>query len=177
MKSAIIHTAVSTPLQLKARLGVVSLAVLVIDQWTKHLAESALAGRPPRTVIPGFLDLVHVENTGVAFGLFAAGGSTLGVLVLTLLGMVALGLVLYYFLRTPDTNKGVLFSLALILGGAVGNLVDRIVSGSVTDFIDVYVGTHHWPTFNAADSAITIGIVLLMVDAFFPGRPDPVPEA
>ena len=166
----------STPLQLKARLGVVSLAVLVIDQWTKHLAESALAGRPPRTVIPGFLDLVHVENTGVAFGLFAAGSSTIGVLILTLLGMVALTLVLYHFLRTPDTNKGALFSLSLILGGAVGNLVDRMVSGSVTDFIDVYVGTHHWPTFNAADSAITIGIVLLMFDAFFPHRTDPVPQ-
>ena len=166
----------STPLQLKARLGVVSLAVLVIDQWTKHLAESSLAGRPPRTVIPGFLDLVHVENTGVAFGLFAAGSSTIGVLILTLLGMVALTLVLYHFLRTPDTNKGALFSLSLILGGAVGNLVDRMVSGSVTDFIDVYVWTHHWPTFNAADSAITIGIVLLMFDAFFPRRTDPVPQ-
>ena len=175
MKSAIIPS-VSTPRQLKARLGVVSLAVLVVDQWTKHLAESSLAGRPPRAVIPGFIDLVHVENTGMAFGLFAVGSSTLGVLVLTLLGMLALGLVLYYFLRTPDTNKGVLFALALILGGAVGNLMDRIVSGSVTDFIDVYVGTHHWPTFNAADSAITIGIVLLMIDAFFPRRPDPVPE-
>jgi signal peptidase II len=106
----------------------------------------------------------------VAFGLFAAGSSTFGVLALTLLGLVALGLVLYYFWRTPDTNKGVLFSLALILGGAVGNLVDRVMSGSVTDFIDVYVGTHHWPTFNAADSAITIGIVLLTFDALFGRR-------
>ncbi len=70
-----------------------------------------------------------------------------------------------------------LFSLALILGGAVGNLVDRVMSGSVTDFIDVYVGTHHWPTFNAADSAITIGIVLL--DVRRPVRPPagPDPEA
>jgi signal peptidase II len=156
---------VSTPAQLKARFGLVSLAVLVVDQWTKHLAESSLAGRPPVTLVPGFLDLVHVENTGVAFGLFAAGSSTLGVVTLTLLGMIALALVLYYFLRTPETNRGVLFSLALILGGAIGNLVDRVMSGSVTDFIDVYVGTHHWPTFNAADSAITIGIVLLAFDA------------
>jgi signal peptidase II len=162
---------VSTPLQLKARLGVVSLAVLVVDQWTKHLAESALAGRPPRTVIPGFIDLVHVENTGVAFGLFAAGSSTLGVLILTLLGMVALGLVLYYFLRTPESNRVVLVSLALILGGAIGNLIDRVMSGSVTDFIDVYVGTHHWPTFNTADSAITVGIVLLSIDALLVRRP------
>jgi signal peptidase II len=165
---------VSTPSQLKARLGLVSLAVLVLDQWTKHIAESSLAGRPPVSVIPGFLDLVHVENTGVAFGLFAAGSSTFGVLGLTLLGMIALGLVLYYFWRTPETNRVVLFSLALILGGAVGNLVDRVMSGSVTDFIDVYVGTHHWPTFNAADSAITIGIVLLSFDALF-GRRQPQP--
>jgi signal peptidase II len=160
----------STQSQFKARLGIVSLAVLVVDQWTKHLAETSLAGRPPLSVIPGFIDLVHVENTGVAFGLFAAGSSTFGVLALTLLGLVALGLVLYYFWRTPATNKGVLFALALILGGAIGNLVDRVMSGSVTDFIDVYVGTHHWPTFNAADSAITIGIVLLTFDALFARR-------
>jgi signal peptidase II len=157
--------------QLKARLGLLSLAVLVLDQWTKHLAESALAGRPPVTVVPGFFDLVHVENTGVAFGLFAAGGSTMGVVALTLLGMIALGLVLYYFLRTPESNRVVLVSLALILGGAIGNLVDRVMSGSVTDFIDLYVGTHHWPTFNAADSAISVGIVLLSIDALFVRRP------
>jgi signal peptidase II len=166
---------VATSYQLKARLGLLSLAVLVLDQWTKHLAETSLAGRPPLTVIPGFLDLIHVENTGVAFGLFAAGSSTMGVLALTLLGMIALGLVLYYFWRTPDTNRVILVSLALILGGAVGNLMDRIMSGSVTDFIDVYVGTHHWPTFNAADSAITVGIVLLTFDALFARRQaDPV---
>ena len=175
MNSAIMKR-VSTPSQFKARLGVVSLAVLVVDQWTKHLAETSLAGRPPRSVVPGFLDLVHVENTGVAFGLFAAGSSTLGVVTLTLLGMLALGLVLYYFWRTPESNKGVLFSLALILGGAVGNLVDRVMSGSVTDFIDVYVGTHHWPTFNAADSAITVGIVLLTIDAVFGRRQTQIPE-
>jgi signal peptidase II len=169
MKSAIMNR-VNTTSQFKARLGIVSLAVLVVDQWTKHLAETSLAGRPPVSVVPGFIDLVHVENTGVAFGLFAAGSSTFGVLMLTLLGLVALGLVLYYFWRTPETNKGVLFALALILGGAVGNLVDRVMSGSVTDFIDVYVGTHHWPTFNAADSAITIGIVLLTFDALFGRR-------
>jgi signal peptidase II len=156
--------------QLKARLGLLSLAVLVLDQWTKHLAETSLAGRPPLTLIPGFLDLVLVENTGVAFGLFAAGSSTAGVLGLTLLGMIALGLVLYYFWRTPETNRVVLVSLALILGGAIGNLIDRVMSGSVTDFIDAYVGTHHWPTFNAADSAITVGIVLLSIDALFARR-------
>jgi signal peptidase II len=166
---------VGAPLsQLKARLGIVSLAVLVVDQWTKHLAETGLAGRPPVTVVPGFIDLVHVENTGVAFGLFAAGSSTVGVLALTLLGMTALALVLYYFWRTPETNRVVLISLALILGGAVGNLIDRVMSGSVTDFIDVYVGTHHWPTFNAADSAITVGIVLLSIDALLVRRAEPV---
>jgi signal peptidase II len=169
MKSAIMAP-VSAPSLFKARLGIVSLAVLVLDQWTKHLAETSLAGRPPLTVIPGLLDLVHVENTGVAFGLFAAGSSTLKVVLLTVLGMVALGLVLYYFWRAPATNRGALFALALILGGAVGNLVDRVMSGSVTDFIDVYVGTWHWPTFNTADSAISIGIVLLAFDAFFGRR-------
>ena len=155
---------------IKGRLGLLSLAVLVVDQWTKHLAERHLAGQAPREIIPGFLDLIYVRNTGVAFGLFAAGSNLVGIAILTLLGLVALALVLYYFWKTPETNRVVLVALALILGGAVGNLLDRVMSGSVTVFIDVYVGAHHWPTFNAADSAITIGIVLMAADALWPRR-------
>lgn len=151
----------------KARLILISLAVLVVDQWTKALAENHLFGRPPLVIVPDFLDLIYVRNTGVAFGLFAAGNSTIGILALSLLGLVALALVVLYFWRTSETNRWVLVALSLILGGAVGNLVDRLMTGSVTDFVHVYVRDFHWPTFNAADSAITIGICLLVIDALW----------
>ena len=152
-------------LSFKARLGLLSLAVVVVDQWTKYLVETHIAVADPVTVIPGFLDLIYVRNSGIAFGLFAVGSNPVGIVALSLLGLVALILVLGYFWKTPESNRWVLFSLALILGGAVGNLADRILSGSVTDFIEVYVGNFHWPTFNAADSAITIGIVIMAVDS------------
>lgn len=151
----------------KLRLLLLSAAVLVVDQWTKSLVETHLSTGPPRVIIPGFLDLIYVRNSGIAFGLFAAGSNTLGVLILTLLGLVALTLVLLYFWKTPAENRWVLVSLSLILGGAVGNLLDRALSGSVTDFIEVYVGSYHWPTFNAGDSAISIGIVMMVIDALW----------
>jgi len=151
----------------KGRLILLSLAVVVADQWSKYLVEQHLAPGRQIEVIPGFLDLIYVRNSGIAFGLFAAGSSTIGVVALTVLGLVALGMVLVYFLRTPDSNRWVLIALAFILGGAIGNLVDRALSGSVTDFIEVYLGPFHWPTFNAADSAITIGIVMIAADAIW----------
>ena len=153
---------------LKTRLLLVSAAVVALDQWTKHLVETHLAGAPAKTVIPGFLDLIFVRNTGIAFGLFAAGDNQAIVWLLALLGVAALSFVLIYFLRTPDSDTPVLIALALILGGALGNLTDRIGSGSVTDFIEVYIGRHHWPTFNVADSAITVGIALMALDTFRP---------
>ena len=157
----------------KLRLLLLSAAVLVFDQWTKSLVEAHLATGPPKVLIPGFLELIYVRNSGIAFGLFAAGSNTTGIVVLTLLGLVALGLVVLYFWKTPAENRWVLVSLALILGGAVGNLLDRAISGSVTDFIEVYAGQFHWPTFNAADSAISIGIVMMAIDALWLQRHSP----
>ena len=144
----------------------VSLAILVLDQWTKHLVEVHLPPGAAHPVIPGLLNLTHVKNTGVAFGLFASHGADGGAWMLALMGLVALGAVFLYFHFAPAKNRMLLSALALIVGGAIGNLIDRIASGGVTDFIDVYVGTHHWPSFNVADSAITVGIGLMIVDSF-----------
>lgn len=143
-----------------------SLAVLVLDQWTKWLIEVHLPPSAAQPVIPGLLNLTHVQNTGVAFGLFAAQGAAGGRWLLVLMGLVALGAVFLYFHLAPARNRLLLGSLALIVGGAIGNLIDRLASGGVTDFIDVYVGTHHWPSFNVADSAITVGIALMIFDSF-----------
>lgn len=143
-----------------------SLAVLVLDQWTKWLVEFHLPHSVSHPVVPGFLNLTHVKNTGVAFGLFASRGADGGAWILVVMGLAALAAVLLYFRLAPASNRLLLVSLALIVGGAVGNLVDRLASGAVTDFVDVYAGTYHWPAFNVADSAITIGIALMIFDSF-----------
>ena len=150
----------------KLRYLYVSLGVVVLDQWTKWLVELHLPHHAAHPVIPGFLNLTHVRNTGVAFGLFASEGGKSGTLLLTLLGLAALTAVGLYFWYAPPGDRLLLVALSLVVGGAIGNLIDRVSSGAVTDFIDVYVGTHHWPSFNVADSAISIGIVLMAIDSF-----------
>jgi len=142
----------------------VSLAVLALDQWTKWLVEVHLPRGVVAEVIPGFLNLVHVRNTGIAFGLFASGGahSSWPLILLACIALTAVGL---YFRFTPATDRVLLAALTLVAGGAVGNLLDRVMAGSVTDFIDVYLGSHHWPSFNVADSAISIGIALMVLDS------------
>ena len=147
----------------KLRYLLVSLGVLVLDQWTKWLVEVHLPHHSAQEIIPGFLNLNHVRNTGVAFGLFASDG---GGWLLTLLCLAALTAVGFYFWYAPSRDRNLLVALALVVGGAIGNLIDRVSSGAVTDFIDVYVGVHHWPSFNVADSAISIGIVLMAIDSF-----------
>jgi signal peptidase II len=147
--------------------------VIVLDQWTKWLVESRLVGQEPFVVVPGLLNFIYVENTGVAFGMFAAHGTSWGWLVLALLGIAALTLVGYVFAKTPSEDRWLLTALALIMGGAVGNLIDRIANQAVTDFIDAYFRGYHWHTFNVADSAITVGISLMVLEMLF-GRKEPV---
>jgi signal peptidase II len=156
-------------LALKSRWLLVSLAVLVADQWTKWLVEIHLPRGTSRPVIDGFFDLVHVRNSGVAFGLLAEQGAARAWL-LALLGLVALSAVAVYFWMTPRGDRLLLAALSLVAGGAVGNLIDRLAAGGVTDFLDVYVGGYHWPAFNVADSAITVGIALMIYDAVVPSR-------
>ncbi len=153
-------------MQGKWRYLLISLAVLLLDQWSKWLVEAHLSNHASITVIPGLLDFTHVLNTGVAFGLFASRGTVTATAVLTLLGLAALLFVGYYFLAVPRRDRMLLVALALIMGGAVGNLLDRIARGAVTDFVDFYFGTYHWHTFNVADSAITVGIGLMILGAF-----------
>lgn len=149
----------------------ITLAVLVLDQWTKWLVETRIPYSVAQPVIDGFLNITHVRNTGVAFGLLSDHGAEGGgSWTLALLGLLALAAVGFYFRLAERSQTLLLTALALIMGGALGNLVDRVAAGAVTDFIDVYVGSHHWPSFNVADSAITVGIVLMLADSF---RPQP----
>ena len=153
------------------------LAVLVLDQWSKWWIETRMAYGDVIQIVPGLVDFIRVDNTGVAFGLFAAGSSALGVAALAALGLAGFGLLAYYFARTPPEEPLLLTALALILGGAVGNLADRLASGAVTDFVDVYVGSWHWYTFNVADSGITVGVVLMTWEMLFGRQHRPAEDA
>lgn len=148
----------------------VSLAVLALDQWSKWLVERHLPLHAAEPVIPGVFYLTHVRNTGVAFGLFAEHGGGGGMLALVLLGFAALAVVGVYFWKTPRESRLLLASLALVLGGAVGNLLDRIAAGAVTDFLGVFLGSYRWPDFNVADSAISVGLTLLLLESLLPRR-------
>ena len=154
---------------MKSRYLLLSLAILALDQWTKWLVERHLPPLETHVLVPGFLQLTHVRNPGVAFGFFASGGAA-GSWLLVAFAFLALALVAVYFARTAPSQKLLLTALGLILGGAVGNLVDRLLDGAVTDFVDAYVGIHHWPAFNVADSAISVALCLLVWDAFFARR-------
>lgn len=163
-------TAAAGEKQQRARYLLLSLAILVLDQVSKWLIEAYLVEHKTLSLIPGLLNFVHVRNTGVAFGLFPAHGDLRGTLVLAGLGLFALSFVLYYFWTTPLRDRPLLLALSLIIGGAVGNLVDRLANGGVTDFIDFHFQGYHWHTFNIADSAITIGIGLMILSSLRPVR-------
>ncbi len=157
----------------KRRFLMLALAVLALDQWTKWLVESHLPSPSSREIIPGFFHLSHVKNTGVAFGLLADLGDEGAAWMLALLGLAAISVVAVYFQRTPARETALLTALSLVLGGAVGNLLDRVTAGAVTDFLGVYIGSYRWPDFNVADSAISIGLGLLILDSFRARPPAP----
>lgn len=139
-------------------------AVLALDLWSKWLVEAQIPLFGSRVIIPGFLSFTHVQNPGVAFGFLADAATKTGPWLVTALGLVALAFVAHLFVRTDPGDRLLLVALSMIAGGAVGNLIDRVTTGAVTDFVDVYVGTYHWHTFNVADSAISVGLVLLLLD-------------
>lgn len=142
----------------------ISVAVIVLDIWTKALVLKRIDLHEAIPVIPNFFQLVHVRNTGAAFGIGANAASKLVPLLLNVGAIAVFLVVVVYALRTAVTDRVLQTGLHLILGGAIGNLLDRFRFGYVVDFLDVYIGSHHWPAFNVADSAICIGIALLFFD-------------
>jgi len=140
-----------------------SLVIVAVDQWTKWLAVTHLEFARSVNVLPG-LDWTLLHNRGMAFSLFNDGGWQFW--ALTVLTVAVSAVLLVWLARTPARLRWQAASLALVLGGAVGNLVDRLRLGHVIDFIDVYYDRWHWPAFNVADSAITVGAVLLAITLF-----------
>ncbi len=137
---------------------VISGLVILLDQITKLLVLARMELHQSIQVISGFFSLTHVHNPGGAFGFLASNGSILRPLVFFGAAIVALILILYFHYKTPGSYRLLGAALALVFGGAVGNLIDRFRMGVVVDFLDFYIGTYHWPAFNIADSAITIGV-------------------
>jgi signal peptidase II len=151
----------------------ISAAIIIFDLWTKALVLAKIALYETVSVIPNFIQLVHVRNTGAAFGIGANASSDLVPKLLHFGAIAVFLIVVAYAFRSSVSERLLQTGLHLILGGAIGNLIDRFRFGYVVDFLDVYVGKHHWPAFNVADSAICIGIALLFLDM----RKKPQPES
>ncbi len=145
----------------------IAILVLLLDRATKLAVARNISLHDTIQVIPGFFRLTHVENRGAAFGLFADSPSEWKITMLVLFSIVALAIVSVLLWRNSHSMPTTGIGLALILGGAVGNLWDRLVSGKVVDFLLFYVGQHQWPAFNVADSAIVVGAGLLVVEILF----------
>ena len=143
---------------------VVSLAVLLLDQWTKGIITRAFDVHQSRTVVADLFDITYVRNSGAAFGLFASVDSSIKAILLNSVAVLVFLVVSAYALRSSHRSVRLQVGFALILGGAVGNLLDRVRFGYVVDFLDFSISGHHWPAFNVADSAICIGVGLLFLD-------------
>jgi len=155
----------------------VILFFIVLDQATKAAVARSVDLYRSIPVIPGFFNISRIHNKGAIFGMFSQTGGRLVTSLLTGASFLALGFVVYYFLKTPVSERLMKFSLSLILAGALGNLVDRILHGYVIDYLDFYISSHHWPFFNVADSCISIGACLLIILILFPRRPRCTPSS
>jgi len=143
---------------------IVFLVVIALDQSTKLMIQQTLPLHKTVEIIPGFFNLIHVRNTGGAFGIFGGEKGPVGSVLFVAASLVAVGILVILFLRVKEHEKMLTFSLALLLSGAIGNLLDRLSYGEVIDFLDFYISPYHWPAFNVADSAISIGIGLMALE-------------
>jgi signal peptidase II len=143
----------------------VAFALFGLDRWSKLAIEGALPLYSSKALIPGFFDLVHARNSGMAFSMLNDAGPLISEWLLPGLSAAAVIFIIGLLWRTDLDDQRLLAGLTLVLAGAAGNLYDRAVYGFVVDFLDVYVGGWHWPAFNVADACITVGAGVLLFDA------------
>ena len=146
--------------------------VVILDQAVKLLVVDKVPAYGSITVIPGFFDLTHIYHTGGAFGFLAGKSSLFRHMFFLTASVIAMGMIVYLYLKTPRDYLFLRSGLTMILGGAVGNVIDRIRLGKVVDYIDLYINDLHWPAFNVADSAITLGILIFVYHLFFKKMPE-----
>jgi len=139
---------------------------LCLDHLSKYLISKFVSLYQIITVIPGFFNLTRVHNRGAIFGFLGNTSNPLALIFLNLGALFAFAIVAYYFIRTPAEMVLARISFALIISGALGNIIDRVFRGYVIDFLDFYLNKFHWPFFNLADSCITVGAILLVYNLF-----------
>ena len=149
----------------------IAILIVVLDQATKWLVARNIDLNESRNVLPGFFRLTHVQNSGAAFGLFADSSSEWKVSILVVFSVLALVVVSALLWKNSHSITSTGVGLSLILGGAIGNLWDRLVFKHVVDFFDFFLGSYHWPAFNIADSAIVVGALLLVAEILFAKTP------
>ena len=148
-----------------------SVVAIILDQWTKLAVSGSMQYRESIEVIP-FFNITYVHNTGAAFSFLSDAGGWQRWLFAGLALVVSI-VITVWLARLKKQEVLLAISLSLVLGGAIGNLIDRIAYGYVIDFLDVYYQNWHWPAFNIADSAICLGVFLMVLESFGIGRPDP----
>lgn len=144
------------------KLIVIAGSIVILDQIVKAVIKKTVPLYSSITVIPGFFSISHIQNPGGAFGFLADQNPMLRMIVFIFFSSLAAGVIFYLYYKTDDSLPFLASGIALIFGGAIGNLLDRIRFGRVVDFLDFYIGTVHWPSFNVADSAVTIGIAIFL---------------
>ncbi len=154
------------------KLTIIAIAVVCLDQISKAIILKTLPLYQSVEVIPGFFNLTHIHNPGGAFGFLADQTSTLRHFVFLIVSLLAIGLIFYFYKKTPQSHPWLASGFALIFGGAIGNIIDRLRLGEVVDFLDFYIGRWHWPAFNVADSAVTIGIFIFIYHMVLKKLPD-----
>jgi signal peptidase II len=155
-----------------AKLVLVAGLVVLADQISKALILKYLPPHHSIPIIEGFFDVTHIRNPGGAFGLMASMSPTARTVVFMFISSLAVALILYFYSKTPRRYALLATGFALIFGGAIGNLVDRFRFGNVVDFLDFYLGSLHWPAFNIADSAITVGIFIFIFHLLLKKMPE-----
>jgi signal peptidase II len=141
--------------------------MIVLDQYTKFMVTLHIPLNYSVQVVEGFFNLTHIRNSGVAFGLFADQQYEYKALMFITISTIAIMAILVIFHQNPKSKKLVQMGLILIFSGAIGNLIDRTLHGEVIDFVDFVFKGYHFPAFNIADSCITIGVSLMVIDLFF----------
>jgi len=154
------------------KLASVAGLVIIIDQITKAVILSFIPLYRSIAVVPRFFSLTHIQNPGGAFGFMSNQSSSLLNIIFLFVASLAICLVFYFYINTPKKYNLLSTGFALIFGGAIGNMIDRIRFGKVVDFLDFYIGDFHWPAFNVADSAISVGIVIFLFHLLFKKMPE-----
>jgi len=146
--------------------------IVLLDQFTKALIIGHVSFNQTIPVMRGFFNITHIHNPGGAFGLMANLSPALRSIIFLFISSLAVGLIFYFYKKTPPNYPWLAAAFALIFGGAIGNLIDRLRFGFVVDFLDFYFGNLHWPAFNVADSAISVGIGIFVFHLLFKKMPE-----